>query len=95
MATEPGGSHWPQARLCPIHRSRNAPLVGIVVQHPAIDAIHITSRLFTLLVTLANQFEQRFVQFRQIRDLRRPVVHLEIDVRRVFRVPRGEHLVVP
>ena len=48
-----------------------------------------------MLVNLADEFEQGLVQFRQVRHFRGPVVHLKIDVRGVFRVPRWEHLVVP
>ena len=65
------------------------------MQHPAVGTIHITRRLLTLLVTLANQFEQGLIQLRQIRDFRRPVIHLQVDVRGVFRIPRRKHLVVP
>ena len=95
VATEPGGSHGPQTRLCTIYRTRDAPLVSIMVQHPAIHTIHVASSLLALLVYFSNQFEQRLVQFCQVSNLRGPVVHFKIDVRRVFRVPRGKHLVIP
>lgn len=31
----------------------------------------------------------------QITNFRRPIVHLGIDIDRVFTVPRGEHLRIP
>ena len=95
MATEPRRAHRPETRLGTVYRTCDAPLVCVVVQHPAFHAIHIASRLLALFVYLADELEQGFVQLCQVGDLRGPVVHLEVDVRGVFRVPRREHLVVP
>ena len=66
-----------------------------MVQYPAFNAIHVAGRLLALLVNLADELEQRLVHLRQVRHLRGPVVHLQVDVRGVFRVPRRKHLVVP
>ena len=65
------------------------------MQHPTFSTIHLTSCFLALLVYFTNQFEQWLIHLCQIRHLRGPVVHLKIDVRGIFRVPRWEHLVVP
>ena len=78
-----------------IHGASNTPLVGVVMQHPAIGTIHVTSCLASRHTHLADEFEQRTVHLRQITNLRRPIVHLQIDVRSILRVPRRPHTVIP
>ena len=95
MAAEPGGSHRPEPRRCTVYGTRDAPLVGIVMEHPAVGTVHVAGGLTARLGHFADKLEQRAIHLREVADLRGPVVHLEVDVRGVFRVPRGEHLVVP
>ena len=95
MAAEPGGTHWPQPRRCAVYGSGDAPLVGVVMEHPAVGTVHLAGSLTTRLGHLADEFEQGAVHLREVTDLRRPVVHLEVDVRGVFRVPRREHFFIP
>ena len=78
-----------------VYWSCDTPLVGIVMQHPTIGTIHLACCLTTCHADLTNQAEEGFVQLCEIGDLRGPVIHLQIDVRGVFRVPRREHLLIP
>ena len=66
-----------------------------MVQHPTVGTIHVTGGLATCLGNLADELEQRFVHLREVADLRGPVVHLKIDIRGEFRIPRRKELVVP
>ena len=79
----------------PVHRRRDAPKVGVLVEHPPACAVVLLRHLRALIRNVADQLEQRFGQIAEVGRLRRPVVHLRVDVGRVLRVPHGVHVVVP
>ena len=95
MSGEPGATRGEHAPGRAVDRSGNAPEVGIVVGHPAPTAIHLLSRHGTRLAEVANHREEGFLRLGKVADKGRPVVHLDVDVDGVLRVPGGVHLVVP
>jgi hypothetical protein len=54
------------------------------MQHPAIGTIHGFSRFAPGFTHFLNQLKERFVQFAEVGYLRRPIVHFEVDVARIF-----------
>ena len=95
MAAYPARPRAPQSARCVVDGPRHAPLVGVVMEHPSVGAIHTGCRLAPCLADFPDEPEKGFVHLRQVGHLRRPVVHLEVDVGGVFRIPRGQHLLVP
>ena len=87
VSRKPCSAHHPHTAWRVVDASGDSPDVGVVVQNPAILAIHDLRRVGTCRADFTNQSEQRLVEVGEIRRLRWPVVHLEVDVRGVFRVP--------
>src|SRR5688500_1124198 len=78
-----------------INRTSYTPDVGIMMRHPAPCAIHHACRFSSRLRHILNHVEKGLMQFCKVSFLSRPIVHLRIDVNRVFAVPRWFHLIVP
>ena len=95
VLAHPRASRGPQSGGSLVDGSRDAPDVGVVVEHPSVGAVHDARGLMTRLADIADEREEGCVEVGEVGDLRRPVVHLTVDVGGVFGVPVGEHLVVP
>ena len=95
MGRQPGTASREHAPRCAVHGTGNAPEVGIVVSHPTLAAVHLFGCFGARLAQVFHHREQRFLRLSEVAHKCRPVVHLGIDVDRVFRVPRSVHLVVP
>ena len=95
VTAQPCPTRWPHARRCFIECTRYAPYIRIVMQHPAIGTIHGFSRFASGFTHLLNQLKERFIQFAEVGYLGRPIVHFEVDVARIFTVPRREEFVIP
>jgi len=74
---------------------REPPRVGSVVSDPPPGAVQLPGRLPASLPDPVHQVEEGLVALRQVRDLRRPVVHLDVDVRVVIDVPGAGDVLVP
>ena len=94
VLAEPGTAARPEAAVGEVQRARDAPQVGIVVQHPAAAAV-LARRDGAALREVADQRQQRLVQLRQVRQLGGPVVHLQVDVGRIIAAPGRGRAGVP
>ena len=63
--------------------------------HPTVTAVHLTSSELSRLTQVSDHVEERLLGLSQVAYKGRPVVHLGIDVDRVFRIPGGVQFVVP
>ena len=95
MGGQPGAACREHTPSGTIHRSGDTPQVGIMMSHPTTAAIHLLRGHSAGFAQIINHREQRLCGLAQITDIGNPVVHLGIDVNRIFRVPRRIHLVVP
>ena len=95
MLREPRGAGRPESRARQIARRGEAPDVGDVVRHESARAVVHARRLAAGLAQRIEKVEQRLVQLGEVGHLRRPVVHLQVDVEVIVRVPRRAHAVVP
>ncbi len=89
----PAGGERPPGRA--VHGRGDPPEVGVLVVHPPPRAVVLSGHVRALVGQLSHQSRQGLGELAQVADLRRPVVHLGVDVRRVLRVPRGVHVLVP
>ncbi|MNC26098.1 hypothetical protein D3C75_742160 [compost metagenome] len=93
MLGQPDAAHRPE---CPgriafpvmAGRGRMPPDVGIVMSRPAAGPVVYGSSPRAVLREPADQRQQRLMAFSQVADLRRPVVHLGIDVKGIIAAPR-------
>ena len=95
MLAEPCTTRHPDAVIGCIDRCRASPEVGIVMQHPTGCIVIFFCRLTTGLRQLFDHLEHRFMCRRKVEQLRRPVVHLSVDICRVFTAPWWYQQVVP
>ena len=65
------------------------------MEDPAAGAVVLPGHLAALVRELADHAEERLGALGEVADLGRPVVHLGVDVGRVFRIPHGIHVLVP
>src|SRR4029450_9740142 len=84
----PGRAGRPQARARQITWTRKAPDVRDVMGDESAGTVVDACRLAPSYTQRIEKIEKRFVCPREIRDLRRPVVHLQVDVQMVVAVPR-------
>ncbi|MNT88418.1 hypothetical protein D3C72_2289830 [compost metagenome] len=63
--------------------------------HKPFAAVHHLCRLCSAFLQPADKIEQREVTFSQIRCFSRPVVHLRVNVDRIFAVPDRQHMLIP
>ena len=95
MGGKPGATCWEHAPGRAIHRAGNTPEVGVVVRHPSVAAIHLTGCELSCLTQVSDHVEERLLGLCQVTYEGRPVVHLGIDVNRVFRIPGGIQFIIP
>ena len=92
---EPRRAGGPQSRARQITRRREAPDVGDVMRHEPARAVVHARGLAPGLAQRFEEIEQRLVQLGEVGHLGRPVVHLQVDVEVIVRIPRRAHAVVP
>src|SRR5262245_49500877 len=95
MQTEPCSTQRPYSRPHTIDRNSVSPDVGIVMDHETARAIEPLRYSATVDSRPIDQVEERLMQFRKIADFGRPVVHLGIDINRVFTIPWRRELIIP
>ena len=72
-----------------------APYIGVVMSNPAPCTIHFFGNGLTMRIHALDMLEERQMHFGKIADFGVPVIHLSVDVYRVFAVPYGSKAVVP
>ena len=100
MLREPRAAHRPErpdrVPFAEVADGRGLPPeIRVVVDGPTLRAVVGPGGLRAADGHLADEVEQRAVHVGEVGGLRRPVVHLGVDVRRVVRAPRRTHHVVP
>ena len=95
MQREPRAAHRPHAGSRLVDRHRVTPEIGVVVNDEATRAVQGAGDAAAVLLGAIDQVEERLVQFGEVADLRRPVVHLDVDVDGVLALPRRRQRVVP
>ena len=95
MLTEPGATRRPDAVVRVIDRGASSPEIEVVVCHPTACTIVFTSDTLTGLRKLFDRAEQRFATLGEVAWLGDPIVHFDVDVRRVFAVPGWTELIIP
>ena len=95
VLTHPCCTCWPQSRWCLVDGSRYSPNIGVVMKHPTICSIHDTCRFVPRLADVLDKREEGSGEFREIGHFRWPIVHFQIDIGSIFRIPIGKHLIVP
>ena len=96
----PGRAHRPvgplRVALAPVpDRGGLPPQVGVVVRHPAPRPVVDPRGLAAVSRELGDHPQHRLVALGEVRHLRRPVVHLAVDVHRPVGAPRRAHVLVP
>ncbi len=89
----PAGGEGPPGRA--VHGRGDPPEIGVLVVHPSPGAVVLSGHVRALVRQLPHQAGQGLGELAQVAHLRRPVVHLGVDVGGVLRVPRGVHVLVP
>ena len=96
MCAQPCSSHHPVWTRNPQILDWCLPLnICIVVRYKAPAPIHGLSSPLSVREHLLYQTEQRLMALRQITVLRKPVIHLCVDVDCIFAVPRWKHVLIP
>ncbi len=86
VMAEPGAPGRPDA-VDVVDRRGRAPEVGVVVDHPAACAVLLLGGPGAADGQVVDQGEEGLVAFAEVGQLRRPVVHLQVDVGGVFASP--------
>ncbi|MNV46462.1 hypothetical protein D3C71_1382950 [compost metagenome] len=96
MQTQPGRSHRPKGgRNEHILRGRIGPDIGVMMGCKSPAVIHLPGRYSARFPHSLNMIEQRLMALSQAAVLRRPIIHLGVDVNRILTVPRRPEAVVP
>ena len=95
VLAQPHAAHRPHAVAGGIDGRRAAPEVGVVVGHPAGGSVVQFRRFGAVLGQVFDQVEERSRAFGEVGDLGGPVVHLRVDVERVFAAPVGKQVLAP
>ena len=92
---KPRAARRPRAASARTSRPCNAPDVGVVVRHPALRAVDVARGLRACDGELVAHLPDGLREIAEARWLRRPVVHLRVDVHGVVARPRRPAAVVP
>ena len=96
MCTQPCRSHHPVSRRnTDILRSGITEGICVMMHRPSPAAIHFSGSLPAVLYKSRDEIKQGFMTLGQPTYLRRPVIHLCINIHCVFRVPWWEIFLVP
>ncbi len=69
--------------------------IGVMMRHEPPAAVHPLRRAPSADPHLPYQLKQRHMAFRQIAALRNPVIHLQIDIDGILRIPRRKKALIP
>src|SRR5882724_5299625 len=94
MVTKPRAARGPNS-VDTIDRSRTPPEISIVMEHPTAATVLFLCSATTANDQIIDQVKERLVTLRKIRELGRPIVHLEINIGCPLALPRRSQLVVP
>src|SRR6187402_1677440 len=95
MGAEPSPAGRPETPLRAIDRRGRAPEIGIMMRDPTARAVHFAGGARAGLGEVTHQRYKRLDTLGQVGGLSRPVIHLGIDVDRIFGSPRRRQAVVP
>ncbi|OPZ66351.1 MAG: hypothetical protein BWY83_02903 [bacterium ADurb.Bin478] len=94
MLTQPGRAHGPDAPDA-VRRCGKTPNVGQMMHHPSIAAIMHARGHSAGFHQRLDIIHQRQSAFREMGGLRRPIVHLQIDIGMIIGIPRRRHGFIP
>src|SRR5258708_38560204 len=80
MRAQPCAARWPESPQWTIDRRGGSPEIGVVMTNPAARSILYSRRVTSVFYEFSHHSSQWFMTLRQIRSLRRPVVHLRVDI---------------
>ena len=95
MLAEPGPTCHPDAVVRGIDRRRTPPQIRVVMHHPATGLVIFTRRCPAGFRHFLCHLKKGLMHRREIQHLRRPVVHLCVDVGRVLAAPGWRQEVIP
>ena len=95
LRAQPGARHRRCAPLHAFHQRGFAKYIGGMVQHPAIGAVHLRAVTRPGTAVVIDKIPERFRGFRKVAHLGRPVVHLDVDVGMIIRIPGCGVLLIP
>ena len=95
MLCHPGTSIRPHAEACSIHRSAGTPYIRIMMCHPTFSIIKNFSCLAACDRKISHHVKERFMRLTQVGYLSRPIIHLRIDINRIFTIPGSIWTVIP
>ena len=95
MLCQPGTSIRPHAEVCSIHRSTGTPYIRIMMCHPTFSIIKNFSSLTACNCQISHHIKERFMRLTQIGYFSRPIIHLRINVNRVFTIPGSIRTMIP
>ena len=76
-------------------RSGELPRVTHHVSQPAFCAVKCFGCSLARRHNRLSEIDKRFMQFREVADLHRPIIHLYVDIQVVITVPGSLHLISP
>ena len=79
----------------PVRYSRMTERISQVIDRPPFRTIRLLRRHPSRRAKRINQIGKRQESFRQIADLCRPIIHLDIDIRMEIRIPSRIHIIIP
>ena len=96
MKREPGAAHDPVGRAdADILRRGIAPDIRVMVRDETLAAVHLLCRDPAVFANAVKVRDQRLLAFGKVREHRRPVVHLGIDIDRKAASPHRSKVLIP
>lgn len=102
VPAEPAAGHHPEGPgknidffVSRTHRGRLSPQVNVVMRHPAAAVVVDACGLRTGLTDLLHELGERIGAFRKIAYLRRPVIHLQVEIDGIIGTPGCPQCIVP
>ena len=95
MLAKPGATNRPHPESCRVDGRRPSPEIDVVVSYPPAAAVVRSSCLGTRSRDVSKEVEQWLMAFGEITHFSRPVIHLRVNVDRVFAAPGWGNGVIP
>ena len=95
VLAQPGITNRPRAAIRIIYGTGHTPQISIMMKHPSTATIHFACRFFSVFTQFTYHLNQRFMQFRQVRNLGGPIIHLRIDIGGIIAIPCRFGLCIP
>ena len=95
MLAQPCAACDPDAMVRGVDGRGAAPHVRVVMEYPSAASVMFLRRPYACFRDVGDHIEQRLMAFGQVRRFRRPVVHFDVDVDRVFAAPGRVFALVP